>query len=67
MRSRPIHCPGGLSDPWLFQGCVPENGSHWGNRVQERWCVYSKDKGGGEDPPPAPGQLSFQLAVTSSQ
>lgn len=66
MRFSRTHRLDGLSNTCLSQGCVPENSSHCGNTVWLRWRVHSKDKGGGEDPPPVLSQLSFQLAVTSS-
>ena len=54
----------GLNNTLLSQGCVLENGFDCGNSGRN---THPKDRGGDEETPNALGQLTGQLAVTSSQ
>ena len=58
-----VYRPDGLNNTLFFQVCIFENGSQGKNSGQN---VYSKDRGGDEEPPIAWVQLEDQPTVTSS-
>lgn len=55
-----VHCPDGLNNTLLSQGCFLENGSHCGNDGPK---VHFKDRGEGKQTTQVP--LTGQMVVNS--